>query len=178
MGFSSLLAGFLIFFICLLLHLVIWRWRYPRNRPAALVLIFIVLPPALTFGCWGVERLGLLPGADSILLLPITAWLGIYLLHFALSTAYILSYPAVEAVSPSLVILLMVGDSKSSGLPYDEMLRCFDNKELLHPRIKDLIEAGWVVESDGSFSVTFRGGVVLLFYTFLFRLLGIPRGKG
>lgn len=178
MGFSSLLAGFLIFFICLLLHLVIWRWRYPRNRPAALVLIFIVLPPALAFGCWGVGRLGLLPGADSILLLPITAWLGIYLLHFALSTAYILSYPAVEAVSPSLITLLMLGNSKSSGLPYDDLLRCFDNKGLLQPRIKDLIEAGWVIESDGFLSATFRGIIILLFYMFLFRLLGMSRGKG
>lgn len=144
----------------------------------ALVLIFIVLPPVLAFGCFGAGRLGLLPGVGSMILLPITDWLGIYLLHFALSTSYILSYPAIEAVSPSLIILLMLGNSKSSGLTYDDLLRSFDNKGLLQPRIKDLIEAGWVIESDGFLSVTFRGIIILLFYMFLFRLLGMSRGKG
>lgn len=143
-----------------------------------MVLIFIVLPPVLAFGCFGAGRLGLLPGVGSMILLPITDWLGIYLLHFALSTSYILSYPAIEAVSPSLIILLMLGNSKSSGLTYDDLLRSFDNKGLLQPRIKDLIEAGWVIESDGFLSVTFRGIIILLFYMFLFRLLGMSRGKG
>lgn len=178
MNSSILFAGFAIFFACLLLHVVIWRWRYPKYRPTALVFIFIVLPPALALVYLGAERLGLLPGVGSIASLSITDCLAIYLLHFALSTSYILSYPAAEAVSPSLMILLMIGDSKSSGLLRDDLLLCFDDGDLLQPRIKDLIEAGWIVESEGSLRATSRGAIILSFYALLYRLLGMPGGKG
>jgi membrane-bound metal-dependent hydrolase YbcI (DUF457 family) len=178
MDSSILFAGFASFFICLLLHVALWRWRYPQNRPVALVLIFIILPPALALGYLGMERLGPLPGVEGITSLSITDWSAIYLLHFALSTSYILSYPAAEAVSPSLMILLMIGDSKSSGLLYEDMLQYFDDGNLLQPRIKDLIEAGWIVESEGSCRVTSRGIIILSFYMLLYRLLGMSRGRG
>lgn len=178
MHYKILVGGFLIFFVCLLLHIAVWRWRYPKNRPAALVLIFIALPIALASVCFGLKGLGLLSGAGNIAGLSLSDFLAVYLLHFALSTSYILSYPAVEAVSPSLMILLMIGDSRSSGLQYNDMLHCFDDGDLLQPRIQDLIDAGWIAESGNSFSVTYRGFIILLFYMFMHRLLGVTRGKG
>lgn len=178
MNCKILLAGFLVFSICLLLHVAVWRRRYPKNRPAALVLIFIVFPVVLASVGLGLERLSILAGVDNAVGLSLIDLLAVYLLHFSLSSSYILSYPAVEAVSPSLLILLMIGDSRSAGLRYDDMLHCFDDGDLLQPRIQDLIDAGWIVETNGFFRVASRGAGILLFYMFLHRLIGTPKGKG
>ena len=107
-----------------------------------------------------------------------TEWLAIYLFHLAFSSAYILSYPAVEAVSPSLVISLMVGDSNSQGVLHEELLHVFDDEVVLEPRIQDLIKAGLIVESNGYFMVTPCGATFVKCFILLRQLLGLPIGKG
>ncbi len=105
-------------------------------------------------------------------------WLAVYLLHFALSSAYILSYPAIEAVSPSLAISLMIGDSNPQGVLYGDLLHVFDNEVVLEPRIHDLIEAGLIIKSNGYFMVTSRGITFVKCFILLRLLLGLPIGKG
>jgi predicted permease len=178
MEYHILLAGLLIFFACLFLHVIIWRWKYPRNRPTALLLIFIVLPSVFVVGYVVLEQLCIVP--DTADIIPFTGidWLAVYLLHFALSVAYILSYPAVEAASPSLALLLMLGDFKLQGILHDDLLHVFNDKIVLEPRIQDLVDSGLIAGSDGYFKVTTQGTVFINCFIFLRRLLGLPIGKG
>ena len=174
MTFSILLAGTLIFIGCLCLHIILWRTCHPKKRFIALLCIFILLPMLFIGGYAGLSRLGFL----SAYSMTPTEWLAIYLFHLAFSSAYILSYPAIEAVSPSLAILLIVGDSNPNGAVHDDLLHVFDDEIVLEPRIHDLIEAGFIAESNGFFMVTHRGVAFVRCFMLLRRLLGLPIGKG
>ncbi len=176
MNISILLSGILIFFICLCLHIAVWRWRYPKKHIIALFLIFIMFPLAFVIGYIGLGAFGFLP--DNIIFFSTADWLAIYLLNFVLSLSYILSYPAIEAVSPSLAILLIVGDSNPNGAVRDDLLHVFDDEVVLEPRLKDLIEAGFIAESNGFFMVTHRGVTFVRCFMLLRSLLGLPIGKG
>lgn len=175
MTFSILAASSLIFFICLCLHIVIWRWWHPKRRVVALFLLFIILPLLFIIGYVGLERLVVVP---SVLSFARVEWLSIYLFHLAFSSAYILSYPAIEAVSPSLAILLMIGDSIPHGVVHDDLLHVFDDEVVLEPRLKDLIEAGLIIKSADYLMVTSRGSTFVKCFILLRRLLGLPIGKG
>lgn len=108
MSVNVLISGLLIFIACLAAHVIVWRVRRPGNAPVALAVIFFVLSPLP-----GVLTVRYLPGLAA----SITSggWAAAYLLHISLSSAYIMSYPAVEAVSPSLVIALMLGRAGPGG---------------------------------------------------------------
>jgi len=140
-----------------------------------LFLLFILLPFFFIIGYLG---FGWFDFASSIISFTIIEWLAIYLIHFALASAYILSYPAIEAVSPSLAISLMVGDSNLHGVVHEDLMHIFDDEIVLEPRIRDLIEAGLIIESNGYFMVTHRGAKFVRCFMLLRRLLGLPIGKG
>ncbi|HBR16949.1 MAG: hypothetical protein A3G39_11030 [Deltaproteobacteria bacterium RIFCSPLOWO2_12_FULL_43_16] len=173
--FTILTTGIIIFVICLVLHIVIWRWWHPKRRVIALFLLFIILPLLFIIGYVGLERLVVVP---SVLSFTMAGWLSVYLFHFALASAYILSYPAIEAVSPSLAIVLMLGASNSQGIAHKDLLPLFDDETVLEPRIKDLMEAGLVTASDNYFTVTPRGMTLVQCFILLRRVLGLPIGKG
>lgn len=175
MSFAIFLTSIIIFFICLGLHIFIWRWRNSRNSAAALLVIFIIFPSIAGVVIAGFNWFGFI--AD-IMKAPLNDWFAVYLLHFAISAGYILSYPAVEAASPSLAISLIIGGSGSKGVLYEDLLHHFNNEILLQPRIKDLMDAKLITESNGYVSITVRGIVFIRPFIFIRRLLGLPIGKG
>lgn len=140
-----------------------------------LFLLFILLPFLFIVGYHGLELFGFVPPIISFTMIE---WSAIYLIHFALSSAYILSYPAVEAASPSLAISLIIGDSGRQGVLYEDLLHHFNSKILLQPRIKDLMDAKLITESNGCVNITLRGIILIRPFIFIRRLLGLPIGKG
>ena len=140
-----------------------------------LFLLFILLPLFAIIGYMRLEWFGFL---QPVIPFTSTEWSAIYLFHFTLSFAYILSYPAIEAVSPSLAISLMVGDSNLHGVVHEDLMHIFDDEIVLEPRIQDLIEAGLIIKSDGYLMVTSRGIIFVKCFILLRRLLGLPIGKG
>lgn len=175
MSFKILLASIAIFAVCMCLHIFIWRWRHSRNSAVALLIIFIILPSIAGVVIAGFNWFGFIADVMNV---SRAGWLAVYLLHFAISAGYILSYPAVEAVSPSLAISLIIGGSGSQGVLYEDLLHHFNNKILLQPRIKDLMDAKLITESNGYVSITVRGIIFIRPFIFIRRLLGLPIGKG
>jgi hypothetical protein len=143
-----------------------------------LTLIFFVIPTLIVISVLSIKWFGLLPKEINSVSITMPDLISVYLLHFALSGAYIMSYPAVEAVSPSLTILLVVKTAMPYGLTFDELSRCFDMRGLLNQRIQDLIDARLVVESNSWFRLTCRGDFIAQFFLYLRKLLGLPVGKG
>lgn len=172
MTLDVLFTGFFVFFICLAVHVVVWRIRRPGNRPMALFIIFIILAPMVT-GIIGYFLPGIVDGVDSL-----AGWAAVALLHLGLSFSYILTYPAIEAVSPSLVITLMLADSGPEGLAKNELSGIFEDEVVLSPRLKDIEEAGFAVESSGTYTLTPRGAAITRFFITLRKVLGLPTGAG
>lgn len=176
---TILFAGLTVFFICLCIHVAVWRTRYPKNRPVALVLIFIVLPAIAVAILATLNNLYVLTSFDGkAVWMPTVELAGVYLLHFSISAAYIMSYPAVEAVSPSLMLTLIIGCSNETGVTKEELVSTFDGKFLLEPRIKDLVDADMVTEVKGLLSLTRRGKRFVMPFIVLRRMLGLPIGGG
>ena len=178
MSFSILITGFLLFFVSLGIHIVIWRWRRPLNDALALVFIFFALPVAcILFAI--VFRISGMPFCAVLrnVFMPANLASGIFL-HLSLSAAYIMSYPASQAVCPSLTILLVVGRAMPRGCTQEEIQRHFSNSFLLDTRFQDLIDAKLAKEVNGSLTLTSRGIAMTRFFVFYRRLLGLPIGDG
>lgn len=164
---SILLAGVGLFLLSLFVHVVIWRFWHPRRHALALFIIFIM-------------PLFLLAFALSIVWTTFQ-WLdfaSVALLHLALSFAYIQTYPAVQALSPSLRILILVRASMPAGMKEAEIFECFDSKQILDDRIHDLTISHLASETNGVLEITAKGRLFILPFLALRKILGLAPGKG
>jgi hypothetical protein len=163
-----ILYGLSIFILCLMFHVRSWRRNRPRNEPAALFVNFLIAPLllllVLCFSPW--KTIGL---ADAS---------AVYLYHFAIAGAYISSYPAVQAYSPSLEILMLFRGREAIGLTKGEILETFDQVGIVADRVRDLKASRLVVEENGKFRLSFGGHKIALAYKLYRCLLGLPiKGK-
>ena len=155
-----------MFALFLGIHVVIWRFRQPKQH--ALVLMVIVLALLVIF---------VIAGASfQFDLIDLTA---ISLLYIALSCAYIQIYPASQADSPSLRILLIVDQNKDRGLLEEEIKTYFTSKSLFDDRIDDLLSSGLIGEtSQQKLILTKKGRLLILPFIILRNLIGLPKGGG
>lgn len=162
----------LMFVFCLFMHALIWRLRFPANRALALFIIFVVLPFSAGSAC-------ALSASSGVTLLPglsMEQWLAAGLLQLAFAWAYIMTYPAFEALSPSLVIVLLARDS--GGIAVKDLSRFFSDEALFKPRIKDLLDSKLARERGGVLSITAKGKLLAAFFVFMRSFLGLPKGGG
>lgn len=96
---------------------MLWRRARPRSDVWALFLIFLGLPTLLALIALGGGVF--LPRTGFPTPLEIGA---VLLLHWALSAAYVQSYPAAQAQSPSLEIANAVAKSLPRGLSREKLL--------------------------------------------------------
>lgn len=168
-----LLAGFTLFAACLTLHVAIWRiWR-PRSDLRALFVIFMIAPTLVVVALLGASLL--VPGGPVPSVLDAAA---ILLLHWALAFAYVLTYPAAQAQSPSLEIAYAVGQSMPRGLSREELLAHLDGETLVRSRVDDLV-ANRLIRAEGDRYVLTPSSIRLIRAFLGFRaLLGLPRRGG
>jgi hypothetical protein len=171
MGIVAIALPALIFLLCLFIHAALWRLRFPADRAAALFCIFVFLPFVL-FGLYALL-------SSSGFLMPsleIEEWLAAGLLQLAFASAYIMTYPAFEALSPSLVIVLLAFEN--GGIAVKDLSGIFSDEALIKPRIKDLLESKLAREDGGVLSVTEKGRLLAAFFVFMRSFLGLPKGGG
>jgi len=128
--------------------------------------------------------LAIIPGVSVILRYPGLIKWSIYssnnlfeifqllLLYSTISVAYILSYPAIEADSPTLIIIRAVFDSGAAGLDKFSLERIADNDLLILPRIKDMVYDRMVYIKDGKYRLMAKGLIMaklFLFYRFIIK---------
>ena len=110
---SAMASGTAGFLAALAIHIIVWRWRKPPREMMWLVVIFILLP--------GVVYAGILLAAGRADSSPAgfgpTAWnlLFSYIWLCALSSAYIMTYPPIQAGCPSLRIVLEIHRRRETG---------------------------------------------------------------
>lgn len=173
MGIRVIFLGLGLFILCMSLHIIIWRIQVPRCSSLVLVVILIGVPAAgiavLLTGIGGLRDLVPLGAAEL---------LEIFLLHFSFSSAYIATYPAVRAVSPTLDILLMIRSADGGRMAREEIVSRYSNLRLVDSRIDDLMEYRFISENDGRFTVQPLARVLLSVFIVYRGLLGLPMGRG
>lgn len=164
---SILIVVALLFLFSTALHVILWRWRRPQQQIGWFLIIFLTPLPLLA-----------LAGVRLLPYLSLQDFLFIALAHLALSCAYIQIYPACQALSPSLMVLLFVGNSMPDGMTEAEIQARFSKKILLGNRIQDLLVSGFIREGHGQFEITPRGLWIVLPGILLRKMLGLAPGKG
>jgi len=134
LALSSLLG------VLFLVHLVWWRIRLPRRqRPALLVLFLgggVVLVPVVARV---VQAAGLQP-------LSWIQWLNVALGVLAFALAYVVTYSALEADSPTLSLVRRVAQSGPAGVSLRQLEDFMNERPFVAARLSALLEEGMLLE--------------------------------
>jgi hypothetical protein len=170
---SVLVYGMSLFISAFLIHPAIWRLRLPKKQVNALLMIFslaFVLGVSLVFKYPELIKWDIYPSKNIFEIFQL------FFLYATLSVAYILSYPAVEVDSPTLIIIKAVFDSGAAGLDKSKLERIADNELLILPRIRDMVFDKMVYIKDGKYRLLPKG--LIMAKLFLFYRNIIKGGKG
>ncbi len=171
MQFSNATAGWMwgsvTFLGSLITHIVVWRWLHPRRDVLWLAGIFLVLPLAAT-AFW-------FPWLNASASFPLCAAVT----HFILAANYIAFYPAVQASSPSLRILVLLRQSPTP-LGSVEITKAFSTENLFSDRIADLQTAGLIKKgtSGSQDELSWTGKALAATFVAYRNFIGLSRGKG
>ncbi|MDD4910529.1 MAG: hypothetical protein PHR44_07640 [Candidatus Omnitrophica bacterium] len=171
---SVLFYGLGFFLAAFLFHILIWRARPPKNHAAALLYIFAVV------FAFSILLFKANPGAAlSGIAVPqgIYQYLRYCLLFISLSCAYIASYPAIEAESPSIAMILSVAAARQQGLDINIFKNKINNDTLIKPRIEDLLRAKLIYLEGNKYKLSSAGLTVARLFTFFRGILGL-KGMG
>jgi len=156
-----LLAGSGCFLAALVLHIVIWRTRRPSREMFWLVVIFLIVPV--------VPMLLLFRSGSGVI--------AAIIFHWALSLAYIMTYPPIQAGCPSLKIILAVDKAGEPGLSLKEIEEIFSQDTLFFDRFDDLISDGLIAWKYDTWGISATGRWLTRFFSAYRRLLKLPLGE-
>ncbi len=159
-----LISGVLLFAIALLLHLAVWRLHYPGNPIKALFSLFGAI------ALFGITFLFLYASYSAL------QYLHIVLLFSSLFICYLITYSAIEADSPSLVIVSRIARASKDGLPFERIKESLGNDLLIEPRLKDLVEARLVDLTGSTYKINEKGKLFVLPFVVFRNFLGLGKG--
>lgn len=167
-----LLTGALLSALPFLLHWGLWRIHLPRRQTRAIVLLTLATDAAsLLFLAW---QQGTLAGAEGAP--PPLVYLHMALFMFALLCSYVITYSALEADSPTLVMVKMLYDARPEGLEKQRFLGMLNDDVLVLPRVRDLERDHMAKVVDGRYVLTQKGRLMARGFNLFARVLGIGLG--
>ncbi len=169
-----LIWGILIFFIFFTIHIARWRIYPPKQPTNSLFRLFLLNLILSLILLWIASRSTLVIN----LFFPknLLECLHISLLYLSLGLFYIFNYPAIEADSPSLLIIQHIADAGSHGLAKEELYKMMTDDMLIKTRIMDLMKDGLVYKSGDIYRLTKKGNYTERVFIFYRRILNMPKG--
>ena len=166
---KTLVWGIALISLSFLTHLIIWRVRLPlRQTKTLLVLFFGILSIGLMTNYFLAQWLG---EPQQWLFYSIPEYLQIVIFFTALTLGYIITYSALEADSPSLVIILSIHKSGKEGMSKQKFEQLMNNTILIDPRIADLERDQMVIFNHGKYQLTSKGRRFAQLFTVYRRML-------
>jgi len=169
-----LLWGFTSFFLSFIIQLILWRIHVPQKQTKVLLFIY--------FGTLVIILLGL---RSEFFLSPrfisfgptnVLDYFQIFILTSSLIFSYIITYSAIEADSPSLLIVREVADSGPDGLSEEKLKALLNNDFLIVPRLWDLVVDKMVYLQGDRYRLTFKGLFIAKIFVLSRKLLNAPKG--
>lgn len=151
---GALLVGIAALFCAAACALHVVVWRLSRSTPSGLTLIAL-LTGVIVAQC---ALAGLLAASWGTVLV-------VGALALQLAACYAISYPAMQAHSPSLEIARHLAAAGQAGIGRADLYARLDEAQLVRERIEDLLRDGLAVEQGARLACTGRGAL-------LARLLG------
>ncbi|MFC1692236.1 hypothetical protein ACFL1R_01880 [Candidatus Latescibacterota bacterium] len=171
---AVLVYGSFLFGLSFLLHIVLWRIHLPRRQTRVIFLLFfgvLVFGSLLIFKYSSIiSFLGYYPPV------AILEYVQIWLFFTSLTLAYMITYSAIEADSPSIVIILKISEAGSSGIDKELFEREIDNSILITPRVNDLLRDNLAELTGGKYRLKAKGILMARLFTFYRNIM--KAGKG
>lgn len=157
-----------------LTHLIIWKIHLPKRQTKVLLQIFFgILFLALALFSLKAVRFPLLgqPAPTSF-----SECLHVALFFISLTLAYMITYSALEADSPTLVMVMNIAGAGSAGLKKESFDKLMTDDILVKPRIKDLLTDQMAVLNDGKYILTSKGVLFARIFITFRKILGAEKG--
>jgi len=171
---AVLANGLVLIGIGFILHWAIWRLRMPARHTRALLMIFLgTLGTGLALlhhfrremQAWGWP----LPANAAEF-----AHIGAFAIAVAL--AYIITYSAIEAESPTLAMILAIAEAGDVGFEQKAFHERMNDSLLVEPRIEDLVRDGHLGFSNGPYQLTRKGRLFIAIFRLQRQILGLGLG--
>jgi hypothetical protein len=170
MPLDSLMHGVLLtsialvlFALACVLHVVVWRLS--SFTPSGLTLIVLLTAAVLVQGA-----LAGFTNASWPSIVVVTA------LALQFAACYAISYPAMQAHSPSLEIARHLAAAGSGGMTRAELYARLSEASLVRERIDDLVSDGLASDQAGRLQCTVRGALLARVFGGWKALLREPKG--
>jgi hypothetical protein len=171
---AVLFYGSLLFGLGLVVHLVMWRIHLPKRQAKMVLLVFLGVLCCGCFVFWKygvkVSMFGLRPPGD------LAQYLQLCIFYVSLTLAYVITYSAIEADSPSLVIIMRISEAGRSGLAREALNREIDNRILIEPRVRDLLVDRMAELHEGKYRLTTKGLLMARLFTFYRNVMRANKG--
>lgn len=171
-----LVTGLSLFLLAFLIHLAVWKIRLPKRQVKTLLQLFFLTLLAGVFALWsaspGFEIAGIAPLED------IWEYLHISLFFLSLTLAYMITYTALEADSPSLVMIMTISNAEPEGLSKERFEELMNDETLVMPRIRDVLLDRMVYMDGNRYCLTPKGALMARLFLFYRKLIKAPEGGG
>lgn len=166
--------GLSIFGLAFFSHIVIWKISLPKRQMKILLHLFFSILITSIF-CLSFLSL-VFSNFHNYAPRGFVEYIHIVIFFVTISLVYITTYSAIEADSPSLVMVMKIAESGSGGLNKDKLFELMTDDILIKPRLRDLINAGMVCVHDNTYKITRKG--ILFVYIFIFyrKILNLSKG--
>lgn len=170
----AFIPALLAFSVWIVAHLVIWRVRRPTGQYVILLGLCLVVLVAFLAGFHVVQSVAL----DSARFLPTTRldYFNFVMLYMGLTLSYFITYPAVQADSPTMTILLQIERAGQKGLTSAELMDQLNDEILVTPRLDDLVTGNLVTLHCGRYVIGRRGALLAKIHLFYRAMLKMEKG--
>ena len=169
-----LLYSLLLFSIAFIFHIVLWKVRLPKRQTKVLLQIFF---GTLIIGILFLSSISSFTSAvDDFTPQKTSEYIHVCLLFVSLTLSYMITYSALEADSPTLVIVMTIEKEGQEGLDKKEFDRILNDDLLIKPRIKDIITDKMAYLDGEKYKLTPKGVLFARIFILYRRLLNAPKG--
>lgn len=166
--------GVLIIAIALAAHLIVWRAPRVKTNMYLLLKIFM---GALLLSIVSIACLSRVSSSFKALAPEgFLEYLHIILFVMAVTFAYLITYSAVEASSPSVMMVLAIAKYGAAGMEKGEFDAMMSDAALVVPRLRDLVNDRLIRDENGRYSITPAGSLFIRPFTLYRAALGLPKG--
>ena len=167
--------GSFLFCLAFLVHLIVWRIRLPKRQTKTLLYIFFGTLLIGLFMLWSAKFI-----LQMMTLAPetLSEYLHIFLFVASFTLAYMITYSALEADSPSLVMIMSIANAGPNGLPKEQFEQLMTDEMLVIPRIRDLLRDKIVYVEGKKYKLTTKGLVSAWIFIVYRHILNISQKGG
>lgn len=177
-SFFDIIAGASSFVVGLFLHIAWWRLSKPKDDVLGLLVSLVMVPVCIAIAIVWVQH-----GAIYSMIQFLDEATPAVMIAAMMGGMYVNIYPAVQAASPTMLILLMADgkDHRNTGISKSDIEKALTQEILLLPSIRTLEEEKFAHHdhTDPAYLIPGARGIALVnMWEHIRLVIGLQKGKG